>query len=103
MCLRFVFLLVTRVAAWLRLSRREEAWKTAENPDPAPSAHRTAAAAAGPGEAQLGGPGPARSPARCDTEITPAGPAATCRPGLYVPGIPSTALTSGVALPAAWS
>jgi hypothetical protein len=30
MCLRFVFLLVTRVAAWLRLSRREEAWKTAE-------------------------------------------------------------------------
>jgi transposase len=30
MCLRFVFLLVTRVAAWLRLSRREETWKTAE-------------------------------------------------------------------------
>ena len=31
MCLRLVFLLITRVAAWLRLSRREEAWKTAEN------------------------------------------------------------------------
>jgi putative transposase len=30
MCLRFVFLLATRLAAWLRLSRREEAWKTAE-------------------------------------------------------------------------
>jgi hypothetical protein len=30
MCLRFVFLLTTQVAAWLRLSRREEAWKTAE-------------------------------------------------------------------------
>jgi putative transposase len=30
MCLGFVFLLITRVAAWLRLSRREEAWKTAE-------------------------------------------------------------------------
>jgi putative transposase len=30
MCLRFVFLLVTRLAAWLRLSRREEAWKSAE-------------------------------------------------------------------------
>jgi putative transposase len=30
MCLRFVFLLTTRVAAWLRLSRREDAWKTAE-------------------------------------------------------------------------
>jgi hypothetical protein len=30
MCLRFVFLLITRDAAWLRLSRREEAWQTAE-------------------------------------------------------------------------
>ena len=30
MCLRLGFLLITRVAAWLRLSRREEAWKTAE-------------------------------------------------------------------------
>jgi putative transposase len=30
MCLRFVFLLITRVAAWLCLSRREERWKTAE-------------------------------------------------------------------------
>jgi putative transposase len=29
-CLRFVFLLITRVAAGLRLSRREEMWKTAE-------------------------------------------------------------------------
>jgi putative transposase len=30
MCLRFVFLLITRLTAWLRLSRREETWKTAE-------------------------------------------------------------------------
>jgi putative transposase len=30
MCLRFVFLLITRIAAWLRLSRREDAWKTGE-------------------------------------------------------------------------
>ncbi len=30
MCLRFVFLLITRLAAWLRLARREETWKTAE-------------------------------------------------------------------------
>src|SRR6202046_1716730 len=30
MCLRFVFLLITRAAAWLRLSRRDEAWKAAE-------------------------------------------------------------------------
>src|ERR1019366_2745133 len=30
MCLRFVFLLATRLAAGLRLSRRAETWKTAE-------------------------------------------------------------------------
>src|ERR1019366_7997566 len=30
MCLRFLFPLTTRLAARLRLSRREEAWKTAE-------------------------------------------------------------------------
>ena len=30
MCLQFMFLLTTRLAAWLRLARREEAWKTAE-------------------------------------------------------------------------
>ena len=30
MCLRFVFLLITRVEAWLRLSRHEDARKTAE-------------------------------------------------------------------------
>ena len=30
MFLRFVFLLITRVASWLRLSRRKEAWKNAE-------------------------------------------------------------------------
>src|ERR1700722_2760049 len=30
MCLRFVFLLTTRLTAWLWLVRREEAWKTAE-------------------------------------------------------------------------
>ena len=30
MCLRFVFLMITRVAAGLRLSQREETWKTAE-------------------------------------------------------------------------
>jgi len=30
MCLRLVFLLITRLAAWLWLVRREETWKTAE-------------------------------------------------------------------------
>src|ERR1039458_8449916 len=30
MFLRFVFLLITRVTSWLRLSQRKEAWQTAE-------------------------------------------------------------------------
>jgi hypothetical protein len=30
MCLRFAFLLITRVITWLRLSRHEETRKTAE-------------------------------------------------------------------------
>jgi hypothetical protein len=30
MCLRFVYLLITRASSWLRLSRYEETWKTAE-------------------------------------------------------------------------
>ena len=30
MCLRFMFLLTTRLAAWLRLARHEETWKTGE-------------------------------------------------------------------------
>jgi len=30
MCLGFFFLLITQTASWLRLSRREEAWRIAE-------------------------------------------------------------------------
>ena len=30
MCRRFAFLLIMRLAAWPRLARREETWKTAE-------------------------------------------------------------------------
>ena len=30
MCLRFMFLLTMRLAAWLRLTWRDETWKTAE-------------------------------------------------------------------------
>jgi putative transposase len=30
MCLRFVFLMITRTVSWLRLSRRTDAWKSAE-------------------------------------------------------------------------
>src|SRR5450432_2216159 len=67
MCLRFVFLLTTRAASWLQLSRREETWKTAEililRHQLAVLQRRAAAA-----EAELGGPGPARYPARRHTE-----------------------------------
>src|SRR5690348_4434007 len=68
MCLRFVFLLITRVAAWLRLSRREEEVEGRGDLDPAPPARHSPAAAAAPSEAELGGPGPARDPAQRDTE-----------------------------------
>src|SRR5450755_2875952 len=81
MCLRFVFLLITRLAAWLRLSRREEAWKTAEIFDPAPPARGPAAAAAAPPETELGRPGPARGPARRDTHSPPPRSAAAGHPG----------------------
>jgi hypothetical protein len=30
MCLRFAFLLITRMISWLRLSRRKRAWQAAE-------------------------------------------------------------------------
>jgi len=45
------------------------------DPDAAPSARRPAAAVPRPTEAELGGPGPARRPARRDTEGTPRRPA----------------------------
>src|ERR1019366_1262858 len=51
------------------------------DPDAAPSACRPAAAAAGPAEAELGGPGSACNPARRDTESTPPGAAAASYPG----------------------
>ena len=49
--------------------------------DPAPSARRPATAAAAPPEAELGGPGPARGPARRDTESAAPGAAAAGHPG----------------------
>jgi hypothetical protein len=80
MCLRFVFLLITRLAAGLRLSRREETWKTAEI---LILRHQLAVATApaGPAEAELGGPGPAHGPAQPDTESTPPRVAAAGHPG----------------------
>src|SRR2546422_7039797 len=49
--------------------------------DRAPPARRGAAAAAAPPGRELGGPGPARGPARRDTESAPPGAAAAGHPG----------------------
>ena len=51
--------------------------------DPAPPARRTAAAPAAPSETELGGPRPARDPARRDTESAAPGAAAAGHPGHY--------------------
>src|ERR1019366_9103129 len=61
--------------------------------DPAPSARRTAAAAAAPPEAELGGPGPVRGPARRDTQSAPPRIAAAGHPGLR--SCAGTATSSG--------
>jgi hypothetical protein len=61
MSLRFVFLLIMRLPAWLRLSRREETCQDRRDLDIAPSAHHPAAAAAPPPETELGGPGTPRA------------------------------------------
>src|ERR1035438_2658798 len=50
------------------------------DPDPAPPARGPAAAAAAPPEAELGGPGPARGPARRDTQSPPPRAAACGHP-----------------------
>ena len=81
MCLRFVFLLITRVAAWLQLSRREEDLEDRRDLDPAPPARRPATAAAAPHETELGGPGAARDPARRDPESAAPRTAAAGHPG----------------------
>ncbi len=82
MCLPFVFLLITRTASWLRLSQREEAWRTAEililRRQPA---RRPATATAAPPEPELGGPGPARHPDRRDTQSAAPRAAAAGHPG----------------------
>ena len=81
MCLRFVFLLITRVAAGLRLSRRGEMWKTAEILILRHQLSVLQRRQPRPPEAGLGGPGPARGPARRDTESTAPGTAAAGYPG----------------------
>src|SRR5271166_5055430 len=52
--------------------------------DPAPPARRAAAAAAVPPAPELGGPGPARDPARRDPESAPPRAAAAGHPGHHV-------------------
>src|ERR1017187_5236521 len=63
MCLRFLFLL-TAVPARGGVEDRRDL-------DPAPPGRGPAAAAAAPPDADLGGPGPARGPARRDTQRPP--------------------------------
>src|SRR6266702_3087906 len=81
MCLRFVFLLITRTASWLRLSQREETWKTAEI---LLLRHQLAVLQRRQPRRPdfgLGGPGTARDPARRDTEGAPLRAAAAGIPG----------------------
>jgi hypothetical protein len=83
MCLRFVFLLITRLAAWLRPSRREGGVEDRGDLDPAPPARRPATAATTLHDCRLGGPGTLRNPARRDTESAVPGVAAAGH--LWVP------------------
>src|ERR1039458_6235068 len=76
MCLRFLFLL-TAVPARGGVENRRDL-------DPAPPGRGPAAAAAAPPDADLGGPGPARGPARCDTQRPPPGAAAAGHPDTIV-------------------
>ena len=81
MCLRFVFLLITRLAAWVRLSRREEMWKTAGISISCATHSRSCSGGSCAAQAELGGPGPARGAARRDTESPPPRIAAAGDPG----------------------
>jgi putative transposase len=79
MCLRFVFLLITRVASWLRLSRRKEAWKTAEI---LILRHQLAVLQRRqPRRPNVNWAGPARGPARRDTQSAAPEAAAAGHPG----------------------
>jgi putative transposase len=81
MCLRFVFLLITRIATWLRLSRRDDAWNTAEililrHQLAILRRHRACRPSL-----NWAGPSPARGPVRRDTESAPSGTAVAGHPG----------------------
>jgi hypothetical protein len=76
MCLRLVFLMITWVISWLRLSQREEARQTAGI---LILRHQLAVLQRRqPPEPELGGPGTARDPVRRDAEsAAPRAPAAS--------------------------
>ena len=76
---RFVFLLITRVAAWVRLSRRKEAWQTAEILIRATSWPCQRRQPRRP-ELKWADPGPPGDPARCDTESAAPGAAVAGHP-----------------------
>jgi hypothetical protein len=72
MCLRLVYLIITRVFSWLRLSRRDKAWKSAEIlllPHQLTVLQRQTA---GPPEDDLGGPGADRGASRAHPEVSSA-------------------------------
>jgi len=81
MCLRFVFLLITRAAAWLRVSRREDAWKTAEILILRHQLVVLQRQPAGRPKLAWADPRAARGPGGRDTEGAPGGAAAAGRPG----------------------
>jgi hypothetical protein len=91
MCLRFVFLLITRVAAWLRLSQRAEAWQTAEI---LILRHQLAVLQRRqprPRTCELGGPGPARDPVPPGNSIASVNCPLGLRGGAEVVGWPGAA------------
>ena len=75
-----MFLLTTRLAAWLRVARREQAWKTAEI---LILRHQLAVLQRQqpPPEAELSGPGTPGDPARRDTESLPPWAVSAGHPG----------------------
>src|SRR6266702_1153908 len=64
MCLRFVFLLTTRLAAWQPVVSASGDVEERRDPDPAPQARRPATTPAAPPEPELGGPGPDCGPSQ---------------------------------------
>ena len=108
MCLRFVFLLITRTVTSLRLSRREEAWRIAEIlilPGPwrrgageavtAPLAPRTPHGVLRESPRQAPAPDPTRHPRR-NTSFTSSCTRSIVRPRSRAPGSAGSRIVTGV-------